>query len=235
MKKTITAFFAFLITLLMAGCGSFPEMSQEQETQIVNYAAAVALKYDGNYENRLVDLALYPEEEHQTESKIEEEKETGMDPVADTETIDISEDKGYHSSMEEFFGVSGISIRYIDCFFADSYPEDNTSNYFTLDAANGKKLLVMNFTVSNLTQEDVFVDFFSVASTIKVSVNGEKGVETLSTILLDDLSNYKEILKKGESVELVLLAEINADDISEVENMDLTMKSDTETAKISLK
>jgi len=236
MKRTIAVFLGFLMMVTLVGCNSFPEMTQEQESQIVNYAAAVALKYDGNYENRLVDLSLYDEVKIPDASVEEEEEEPGMDPVEDTDTIDRSEGTGYHSSMEEFFGIDGITIEFDGCYFADSYPEGSVQeNYFTLDASKGKKLLVMQFAVTNVSEKEILVDFFSVAPELKISLNGDTGVKGLSTILTDDLSVYKETMKKGEAVNLVLLAEISSEKATEIQKLDLTMKNGSETAKILLK
>lgn len=241
MKRKLIAGVCVALMLGICGCeNTIPSLTQEEEDQIVNYAADVALKYDASYENRLVDLTLYEEEpeevkteEVKPESGTEEQK--GMDPVKDTDTIDVSEDKGYHSSLEEFFDFEEIEVRFLGAYFADSYPEDSVSSYFSLDATAGKKLVVMKFEVENKTGEEAQVDFFRVSSTIKVSLNGEKDVKVLSTMLTDDMATFSEILEADEKVTLVLLAEVDKDKATEIKTLDISLQSELMTAKISLK
>lgn len=236
MKRKLIAGVCVTLILGMCGCGNtIPPLTQEEEDQIVNYAADVALKYDASYENRLVDLSLYEEEEEETKPEPETDEDKGMDPVKDTDTVDVSEDKGYHSSMEEFFEFEEIEVRYADAYFADSYPEDSVNSYFSLDAGVGKKLLVMKFEVENKSGAEAQVDFFRTASTIKVSLNGEKDVKVLSTMLTDELATFSKIMESDEIVTLVLLAEVAEDKATDIETLDISLQSESKTAKISLK
>lgn len=235
MRRKIIAGVCVALMLGMSGCANtIPALTQEEEDQIINYAADVALKYDASYENRLVDLPLN-EEETEIIKPEETEEDKGMDPVKDTDTVDVSEDKGYHSSVEEFFEFEEIEVRFIEAFFADSYPEDNVNNYFALDASAGKKLLVMRFEVENKTGAEAQVDFFSVASTIKMSLNGEREIKVLSTMLTDDMATFSDVLEPDEKVTLVLLAEVAEEKATEIKTLDISLQSESKTAKISLK
>lgn len=236
MKKKMMLSICILTAVLMMGCGKIPTMTPEQEEQIVNYAAAIALKYDAGYENRLVDLTQYPEETPGTDKEETEESE-GMDEVEDTDTTDISENAGgtSSSSIEEFYGVSGVRIDYTGASYCDSYPEGSVEDYyFTLDATEGKRLLVLQFQVNNTTDAAVDVDFFSVAPRFRISVNGNSSKNILSTMLMDDLRTYIGTLQPGETVPLVLLAEIEEQDAGEIESLTLTMINESESVKISL-
>lgn len=235
MRRKIIAGVCVALMLGMSGCANtIPALTREEEDQIINYAADVALKYDASYENRLVDLPLN-EEEPEIVKPEEPEEDKGMDPVKDTDTVDVSEDKGYHSSVEEFFELEEIQVRFTEAFFADSYPGDNVNNYFALDASAGKKLLVMSFEVENKTGAEAQVDFFRVASTIKVSLNGEKEIKVLSTMLTDDMATFSDVLEPDEKVTLVLLAEVEEEKATEIKTLDISLQSESKTAKISLK
>ena len=235
MRKKLIAVVCVALILVMSGCANtIPALTLEEENQIINYAADIALKYDASYENRLVDLPLN-EDEPETVKPEEPEEDNGMDPVKDTDTVDVSEDKGYHSSVEEFFEFEEIAVRFSDAVFADAYPEDSVNNYFALDASAGKKLLVMRFEVENKTGAEAQVDFFRVDSTIKVSLNGDREIKVLSTMLTDDMATFSGILEPAEKVNLVLLAEVAEDKATEIKTLDISLQSESKTAKISLK
>lgn len=240
MKRKLFAGVGALLMFVMCACeNTIPQLNEEAEGQIINYAADIALKYDASYDNRLVDLSLYeePSKESETEKESEPptEEDTGMDPVEDKETVDVSEDKGYHSSLDEFFGYDGIQILFRDAYFAESYPEGGIEDSFTLDAKIGKKLLVMNFEVINKSGEESGVDFLSISPRIKVSLNGQKEIKILSTMLTNDLSTFKENMEAEESVVLVLLAEVEEDKATEIINLDISLQSESKTAKVLLK
>ena len=76
MKKYKVVVIGVLLGALLSGCG-VPAMSAEDEQRIVNYAANVALKYDGNYQDRLVDLSKYDTPIPEAPSE-EEEENKGM-------------------------------------------------------------------------------------------------------------------------------------------------------------
>ncbi len=239
MKRKLIASVCVAILFGMCGCeNTIPQLSAEAEGQIVNYAADVALKYDASYDNRLVDLSLYEDfiqKESEVESESGKEENKGMDPVEDKETVDVSEDKGYHSSIEEFFGYDEIEILFVDAYFADSYSENDANDYFALDAKAGKKLLVMNFEVTNKSEMVNRVDFLSVSSQMKISLNGDREVKILSTMLTNDLSTFAKSMEANETVMLVLLAEVTEDKATEILNLDISLKSESATAKILLK
>lgn len=241
MKRKFVAGTCIVLVLGLAGCGNaIPKMTEEQENQIVNYAVDVALKYDSGYEKNLVDLSLYEEEEKESitepeKEKDEKEEEKGMDPVADTPTVDISQDETAYSSMEEFFGLENVSIQFKEGYFADSYPQGSINDYFNLNASSGKKLLVMKFEVANTSGTEQQVDFFGMNAVMTVSLNAKSNVQVLSTMLTDDLSTFRKSMNADEKAALVLLAEVEAEDATDVDSLIITMKSDSGSAKISLK
>lgn len=195
----------------MTGCGAaLPEMTQDQEDAIVEYAADIVMRHAKDYDTRLVDLSLYEdrfEEQKEPEDTVQKE-EGGMDPVADTPVIDSSAGENI-GNIAQVLLPEGISVRYTGYKAVDSYPDGDSANpYFALDASDGNKYLVLSFVMSNDTGMKQEIDIFSMAARFTVLLNQTERRPALSTMLLDDMGTYVGSLEAGEEVELVLLAEI---------------------------
>lgn len=246
-KKRIAGVMLGTLTgLLLTGCGAaLPEMTPEQEDQIVNYAAALALRYHGGCESRLVDLSLYDEEEEkgdsdnasgpETPEDPDEEKKGGMDPVKDTATTDISETNKVQSTIEGFLGLEGIRIEYAGAFFCDTYPEESEEEvFFSVDATPGMKILAVPFDVHNDSDHAVEIDFLAVEPKVRLILNGGKSMPILTTPLLEDMTAYQGTVEAGETLRLVILAEVEAAEAGEIRSLEATMKSDAANARITL-
>lgn len=219
-----------------SGCGDrLPAMSYEQEKIVVEYAAQALLHHMKNYESRLVDLSLYGEEQTEPENP-----DAGkMDPTADTDTTDVSEEPQAPStnmqatlSLGELLMPEGTEITFTGYRIADHYPESDTP-VFVLDADEGKKLLVMSFEVANRTDTEMTVDLLSQEVVGEIELNGTEKTKVLSTLLLDDLLTFAGNVEAGGSRELVLIAEVNAD-VTDFENARLLLYKDSDVAAVSL-
>lgn len=229
-RRSIYSVF-FLLFMVLTGCGSkLPEMTYEQQEAIVDYAASTVMKYMRDNNSRLVDLSLYDNKEITTE----ETETVGMDPVIDTETIDISED-GNQLSILEVLHLSDMQLQFTDYKVLDTYPSKESDNpYFTLDASKGKKLLVLSFTLQNLLQDNKDVDLISVAPSFYVTINDTIKKNVLSTMLLDDLGTYRGELPASGEVNLVLIVELEEENTTAIDQMKLTVSTDVGKTTIPL-
>ena len=235
MNKCKMAVIGALLLALLSGCG-VPAMTAEDEQRIVNYAANVALKYDGNYRDRLVDLSKYDTPLPEM-PPVEEEESTGMDPVEDTDTIDVSGGQGPVSSIDEFYGLEGFAIDFADYQTCKTYPDDSADDlYFSLEATAGKTLLVLKFQITNESAQSAVLDMLSLKPVLRLQINGERNVGVMQTMLLDDIVSYKGTLAAGESIDLVLLAQIEESYEGNITQIALNMrKSDaSESQKLIL-
>lgn len=225
---------ALLLGLVLAtGCGvRFPEMTTEQEEKIAEYAARAVMRHMQDYDSRLVDLSLYEEKDiTDVENPSEDNR---MDETADTPTVDIS-GEGSSLTLEEVFSLTGVEIQYTGYLVADTYPEAQGDNpYFALDATEGKKLLVLRFTLHNMTAEAVELDIFSMAPKATVTVNDTVRKNAMSTMLLDDLGTFVGSIDGGEEMPMVLLAEIDQNAAADIRSLRLTVRTDVGTATVLL-
>jgi hypothetical protein len=241
-RKHIAAVAALIIGgSMLTGCGSvIPEMTQEEEEAVGEYAAMKLLQYDANYRSRLVDLSLVEkkvtkeleaeqrkkEEEAQKEAAAAEKKSgSNATVVNNSETVQSV------GSISEFLELpEGVTVTYSSMRVCDSYPDDGqTGSFFTLDASSGKKLLVLSFELSNNSGADQDINIFEKNPVCKVTVNGSYTRTALVTMLTNDLSTYMGTVKAGATEETVLLIEVDESMASEINTVSLTMKNTENT------
>lgn len=234
MAKGLAA--VMLGSILLTGCGNMiPDMTEEEEQAVGEYAAMVLLKYDANHRSRLVDLSLI-EESEEKDNKTEEPAVTPPpvinEEASSTPVIDHAEEtQSSVSSISQFFGLpDSMTISYKDMKVCDSYPEDGqTDGFFSLDASNGKKLLVLEFEMTNNSGAEQSVDILDQNSACKITVNGSYTRTALMTMLTNDLSTYKGSVGAGETQNVVLLIEIDLETADAISDISLTLKNDTDT------
>lgn len=236
--------------LWLAGCGNeMPELTEEQLEAVGEYTVQLLLSHDRNYQSRLVDVEL---PENQTVSEVPREEipgeevfqETsapenqGMDPTEDTPVVNLAgEGSGGQStvSLEEALGLqSPMALTYTGYEILDSYPGDASAEYyFSIDAGMDSKLLVLHFTLQNQGEGTETADTLHQKPVIKVSVNGIS-TYSLTTLLENDLSIYRENLDPGESRETVILAEYDSQALQDVASVEISVKNEDKNATIRL-
>lgn len=219
MKKVSVFSGIIAAALLMTGCGVMPNLTQDETELISEYAVGVLLKYDTAHGRRLVDTSGYelvieePEEEEPVEEPIQEEQ-SEPEIEAPVEVVDVSQDEEETeptvSSVEQYYGIPNIMITYQGCEMADSYPPagEGETLFFSMDATQGKQLLVLKFSAQNLTGEDQTMNMLGYGATFRVSVNGEPSKGALATMLVNDMQTYNSVIPASSSVDLVSIVEV---------------------------
>ncbi len=243
MKKTSLLLCSIGMAVLLTGCGdAMPELTQEENDIITEYAVGLLLKYDKNHESRLVDLTEYEEEQDNADEEAELPKEEEVmpeekaeNPISDTEVIDASEEEAVASSIEEFYGMDGFSFQYTGCELLSEYPQaaDNEADaFFAMQATPGTRLLVLKFQVTNNSAAQQELDMLGYDMKSRVSVNGEPSKRTLSTMLLNDLQTYKSVMEAGASTELVSIVEVPED--TSVDTVSMILANGSDSAELVL-
>ncbi len=243
MRKKITGTVMLLfIAALAAGCGNkIPEMTEQQQELIVEYAAGTVLKYDKNYESKLVELTIEetagsePVKEEETSEAEKDEEEVVNGSGEEVTVIDNTEAVTTVASIEEFMQIDSIAITYTGYETCDMYPENNEGSelFFFMNATQGNKLLVLKFNIENFSGAEKEVNIAQSNVRFKVSVDGvEKNA--LTTMLLNDLAYYNGVLAPGESAELVLVCEVPVEQSENISSLALVLKSVDNEATISL-
>jgi len=245
MKK---AFLVITAALMLSGCGAqVPNMTEEQSAQIAEYAAGLLMKYDEHHESRLLNDAELEKElarlealylrkaelvamDEALEEEKQKEKEEKEQALADIPVITPEEKVDIGQYVDDFYGIEGISIRYKDYKVMDAYPE--SEDYFSVQAEMGKKLLVISFVAKNDSGTEQTLDMISLMPNMKVGINDEGVQSALSTLLADDIANYRGTLAEGEEVTLVLLAKIDEEKAANIQSIVLKMQNGSNSATI---
>ena len=242
MRKVCTFMCGIIMAALVTGCGAtMPDLTQEETELISEYAVGVLLKYDKHHGSRLIDTSEYDtaaeDIQEETPEEVPEEEPVEENPADSTEVVDVSQDEepaAPPSTIEEYYGIQGITFQYMGYDLTQSYPSstDDENLFFAMDATEGMQLLVLRFAASNISSEDKSLNMMDYGVKFRVSVNGESGQNALSTMLLDDMQTYNDVLPAGAGVELVSIVEVPKS-IS-VETIDFILRGDGETAVMTL-
>lgn len=226
----------------LTGCGNaIPEMTMEQQELVVEFAASELLKYDVNYQSKLTapEPEQQPEEEQgeQPKEPLIEEETLPEEIIADTD-VTIVDNTGtveaQNISIADFLDLTGVEISYAGYETVDTYPEGEAKEaYFFMSATEGNKLLVLRFSALNVSGEELSIDLSKSQTRYKIILNGTEK-NALTTMLLNDMAYYQGTLAANESIELVLLCEIQDDQTEFIDTLQLKMKSVDDSATISL-
>jgi len=237
---------AIIMVSILTGCGTvFPDVTAEEQQLIGEYAATMLLKYDANARSRLVSreevAAIEQKRQELEEARKEFAQQNGMDPVENTPVIEIGQggssvSGGDSEQAEDFLGLpQGVKITYQGREICDSYPENGEmDSFFTLDATEGRKLLVLNFSLENTTQSNVPVDILGQNVIMRVTMNEKLTRNVLVTMLEEDFSTYRGEIPAGQSVDVVLLVEVEDDMAGSLSALQLGIKKNGETCTILL-
>lgn len=243
-KKNTVCIAAMCAAFILSGCGnSIPDMTEQEQKIVAEYAANLLLKYDKNYEVKVVDTTAYhAEEERKAEEarKAEEEaakKEEAEKAAEEAEASNAAEEiEQTAASIEEFYQLSNVQIQYSGFEIYNSYPEqaEDVDLYFAIGATDGNKLLVLNFDVTNVSGAETELNMLDTGAQFKIAVNGGKSQNALFTLLPDDLETYQGTLAADETVKTVLIVEVPTGESEAIESIALTAKSTEDSAQFKL-
>ena len=241
--RSITAVLAAgLLILGLTGCGEnqIPEMTNEQKQLLGEYTAITLMKYDANSRSRLVDysqmlIIMSRPSAEQGQEPQQPQQPDGMDPVDNTPVVGgPAGGNGTQSySIEDVLGLpEGVSIVYSGQTLHDAYPEDDI---LTIPASEGKQLLVLEFVISNASDQDQSIDILSLAPDFRITVNGDYTRKAMFPTMLDeDLAMYKGTIPSMGSASTVLIIELDDERAENLSSISLSVKNDSKTYTIQL-
>lgn len=216
--------------LLLTGCqaNTIPTLSEEQSNLISEYAASLILKHDKNHSS---GIASQEEKDKAEKERLRALKREEIAKAAENADKDESANKSdtaaeaapVYVDIAQFLELEGTTIEYQGFEISDSYSEDGGDvTSFAMEAPEGKKLLVVKFNLS--TSEDKEVDILSKYPLFRIRINDGSRIDVLTTMLLNDLSTYKETVTAGTLVETVLIAAITQEEADSIQSLVLSTK-----------
>jgi len=227
---------------------------------VEEYAAQLLLKYDKNYISTTMSEAMIEEErvalEHRAavQAQIAEQRAQELleEQTQATESGEgSSEGSGeggdgaeaaaapVYADIDEFFGMDGVEISYAGYVVCDSYPTDLEENDWqgVARAGAGNQLIVFSYVVTNQTGDELTADLAGHHARFNFRVQsgaGDVSKSALTTMLLSDLSIFRETLAPGESKTAVLIVEVTQDVASSLTGITMVMREDDARAELTL-
>lgn len=246
---TFLALAGAVLMCSLNGCGNaIPDMTQEQQDMVTEYAAQLLLKYDANYQSSILteeqsrkaeeelirdaELAVLVRERQEMQQAAEgnESGGDGEDPSEPEAPV--------YTDVDSFLGLSdSVEIEYAGYLVCDSYPEGTEANDWQGVAratSSNSRLVVFTFNVTNVSGSDYLLDMASLGAKFSFRINGNITKTSLTTLLANDLMMYRDTIPAGGSVEAVLLIEMPAADTESFTGIKMTMKLGDSRAETTL-
>lgn len=234
MKKRMRL-LAFLLAavLLVGGCGTPLHELTDEETDLVVQYAAYALAKHNIYQKDGMTNAL-PEEENTQQEQQQSKQDTQNQPtvspgssggdakVQQQDTISLAAAIGHESDLVVTY--KGYSIK-------DSYQE---GDYFSVNASEGKKLLIMDFQIKNPGSKEMKLDTLSMNASFLGCFDGTSWVPEKVTFGSNSLSSYDGKLKAGATQKAVLIFEISQKAAENVTTENLSVNLDGKRYSVEL-
>lgn len=235
-KHTFTAILLALIIPLCGCLNAIPELSEEEETQIVRYMADCVIKNDVSYKARLLDdesksKAIEEEIEKarvlEEIKKEEEEKKQKSKEDNTPVTVDVVEEPNVYTmaDINDYLGLEGVEFEYSGYKTYESYPEDNDELGFVITPAQNNVLLVLTLNIYNSSGQDISVDLFNKA-VYKILINSNKKITSIKSLFENDLNSFSDVISKETGKSVVLIFEVPSD-IS-LDNISLSVGNNSE-------
>ncbi len=221
-KKQVLCGVMLCFCLLLTGCGKLYVMTEEEEDQVVLYAAKMVSKY-----NRAQDTGYsYVSKENKDK---QQDADTDADVDADEQNTQQSEPQ---MTLSDAIGIAGVSFSYQGYDISTSY---ETTDVAIPDAGEGYSYLILHIQVTNTTEQAVLVDLINQPITYKITINDETTVDGLTTLSMADLSTYyNKSLGAQETVDTDLLFQVSTADLENISSLTLQVSKDGQTNTINL-
>ena len=241
-RSIIAALCAMIISVMLIGCGEeVPELSDEENEMVAEYAVGVLSKHMKSSNNRLIDVSNLEESyEEDAPLQVEVPKEEEMPEEIEAELPETetgTEENQFSStfsdasaySLSDLLKTDGIEIRYEGYELCSSYPTgDGGASYFAIDANSGNCLFVVHYTLINHAGSDQMIDLSGTGLRMRVNADGNGNQKFLKTMLPEDLFSYQAILGADSQSDLVAIAEIPAVNEADLGTVTITYMTNDE-------
>lgn len=224
-RKQLACIFLVSLCLCLSGCSKLYVMTDDEEDQVVLYAAKMISKF-----NRGQNIGYsYVSEEKKADDTAETKTAENS-----TETTDAQEapDAVTYVTLTDAIGVDGVTFDYEGYDIATSFETDDVA---IPDASEGKSYLLVHVAVTNITDQAMAVDLINNSVTYQVKINDETTVSSLTTLSMADLSTYyNKSLAAGATQEASLIFEVDDSVLETMEHAVLLVTRSGQTSNVEL-
>lgn len=243
-RKSMVAGALCIAAVCLGGCGNqIPDMTEEEQQAITDYAVELVLKYDVGHQSRLVALSAdasaavteAPKAEVTPAPEVGEGVETEItETMAPTEVLPeevLGGTTAEKMSIEEVLDWEGsLKLDYKECTVLTSYD----AGALSVDAAEGNRLLVATFTLSNPSTQTQRLNMIAGEEKFYLAVGDGAFWKCQMTLLENDLSTFFGEIGAGESREVILIIEGKEELLQDVQALSLKVENGALSATRSL-
>lgn len=243
----------------LTGCSNVPDLSHIDNDLTAQYMADALLKNDDSYQGVLdydhsileatptptveptpAATAAPAQDQNMDGTNTSSANEgAGTDGVQNNSTDSLaSAEPGAQSSMEpqaeqvspaQVYGIKGVSIKAGSYKLVKSYG----SSYANCTASKGKKLLVVQFNISNDSSKAKTVDLSKSGVQASLMLNGQAAGGAMLSVVDEDMQHLKTKLAAGKKKQGVLLFEVDKD--QKIDSVSVTLSSGQKQADVTVK
>lgn len=251
MRKKL-CIIAMVSTVALTGCTSVPDLSKVDNNLAAQYMADSLLQNDesysglAEYDHSVLEETPTPKptvtptsapsedtgDDGQSSSDGGSDRDEGASVSSDTANKSNDTENAASAmqqvSVTEVFGVSGVEVKAVKYQMVKSYG----SKYASCTAASGKKLVVVQFKVSNTTGSAKKVNLAKAGVQASLNVNGQSAGSALMTIVEGDLQYMNTRIAAGKKKQGVLIFEI--DSSTKIESVEVHLAAEQKEATVTV-
>ena len=243
---------AVFLCVMLVGCASLPDISEQQGNMIAEYSGGVLLRYSGKYDLRLVKkdddgdgiedsvnpavsgAAATAGPESSEEPTPTPKPGKSSDPKASSKPDESSEPEPTEEpsvSLDDLYGIKGLKFSYRSSEFTSKYPKNSDAVEITPD--EGQILYVVSFRVKNTTKKSIKVNLTERPFHYELDMGGEVTLPAISLLPNGGLNYLMTTIKAGKTEDAVLIFNIDKSKKSSKGNT-LTITEGDKSAVIKL-
>lgn len=246
MKRLILSLLLTLLLLTFTGCMKQVKTTEEETEAIAEYMAGLLLKYDSNYDKTLIDIndkAADVDDNTGTQTADRNEHDSDTSSSSDKTLPDNADKKDKKEdnvntqqvSLSELIGLKDFDITYSGYEIAKFYPEKTDGTYFSVQADNGKQLLVVKFNIKNKSDKAKQINLSEAEIKYQLNIAGSKNYIPWITLLDNDMQYIDTTIETGKATEAVLIYQISKDTDPNKENVKLVVSKAEKEIAIPIK
>lgn len=233
MKKRMQ-FLAILLasTVVLGGCGtSLYELTDDEEDLIVSAAAQAVAKHNVFQMDGITDVEPETETQMQENTTEQDTQQVQEETNTNTNTGGTKTDtQAKEIALSDLLGKN-LKVSYKGYSTASSYQE---GDYFSVNAASGKTLIIMNINVKNTGKKNTKIDMLSKDVTFYGCFNGTDRIVEKKILSTKNLSTYQGKIKPGKSIKTVLVFEVSKKQADEISTQDLQVEMDGQMYQVTM-
>lgn len=224
MKKRMFA-TVLIISMVLAGCAKFPDLTDDDSAMISQYIAGAVLnssdryKHSFNYDKSVLNPTPKPVPVKTAAPASKEDQGNGTMQGIGSQGTGTGKGSGTGTgnggsstpakesvSLSQIYGIQGISVKPLS---ATSKKHISTS-YSSISADKDKKLVIVSFAIKNNSSKTKKVNFANKETSYSITIGGKSYGQAKLTIAEGDLLSFNENIAAGGSKKGVLIFEADS-------------------------